>query len=320
MSQARASRVAAPGAWFVPWAWVRRVGGLAILAVLLWQLGTRPFLDALGTIDATSLLAATGIAVLTTLCCAWRWRLVARGLGVALPLPTAFAAYYRSQFLNTTLPGGVLGDVHRGVRHGRDVGNVGGALRAVVWERSAGQLVQLVLVILALLMLPSPVRTAMPVVAAVVVAGGLVCVALVAHGRARPGSGLRVKALRTVVTDVRHGLLTRATWPGVVLASALVVAGHAATFVLAARTAGATADPVRILPLALIAMLAMSVPMNLAGWGPREGVTAWAFGSAGLGAQQGISVAVVYGVLVFVACLPGAVVLLVSRRRATAPH
>ena len=37
---------------------------------------------------------------------------------------------------------GVLGDVHRGVQHGRGVGDVGRALRAVVWERSAGQVVQ----------------------------------------------------------------------------------------------------------------------------------------------------------------------------------
>jgi bacteriorhodopsin len=54
----------------------------------------------------------------------------------------------------------------------------------------------------------------------------------------------------------------------------------------------------------------MAVPMSIAGWGPREGVAAWSFGLAGLGAQQGISAAVVYGVLVLVASLPGAVVLL----------
>ena len=48
---------------------------------------------------------------------------------------------------------------------------------------------------------------------------------------------------------------------------------------------------------------------SVGGWGPREGVTAWAFGAAGLGVQRGVTTAVVYGVMVFVACLPGAVVL-----------
>ncbi len=50
---------------------------------------------------------------------------------------------------------------------------------------------------------------------------------------------------------------------------------------------------------------------SVGGWGPREGVTAWAFGAAGLGASQGVTTAVVYGVMVLVATLPGAAVLVV---------
>jgi hypothetical protein len=59
-------------------------------------------------------------------------------------------------------------------------------------------------------------------------------------------------------------------------------------------------------------LLATGVPTNIAGWGPREGVTARAFGAAGLGADRGLSTAVVYGVLVLVASLPGAAVLVVA--------
>ncbi|HMC67725.1 MAG TPA: hypothetical protein VKJ07_01115, partial [Mycobacteriales bacterium] len=51
----------------------------------------------------------------------------------------------------------------------------------------------------------------------------------------------------------------------------------------------------------------------------REGVTAWAFGAAGLGVQQGVATAVVYGVMVFVASLPGAIVLVVAWFRRTRP-
>jgi hypothetical protein len=53
----------------------------------------------------------------------------------------------------------------------------------------------------------------------------------------------------------------------------------------------------------------MMLPVNVGGWGPREGACAWAFGAAGLGATQGLTVAVVYGLSVFVASLPGAGVL-----------
>ena len=69
-----------------------------------------------------------------------------------------------------------------------------------------------------------------------------------------------------------------------------------------------TAPPSRMLPLALLVLLAAALP-NVGGWGPREGVTAWAFAAAGLGASLGVATAVVYGVMVFVASLPGAAVL-----------
>ncbi len=73
-----------------------------------------------------------------------------------------------------------------------------------------------------------------------------------------------------------------------------------------------------MLPLALLAMLAMVLP-SVGGWGPREGVTAWAFGAAGLGAEQGVATAVVYGVMVLVASLPGAAVLVVAWFRRPVP-
>ncbi len=101
--------------------WLRLLAGVAILGVVVWRVGTGPFVDGIRSVDARSLLVASLIALPTTLCAAWRWRLVARGLGVPITLPAATAAYYRSQFLNTTLPGGVLGDVHRGLSHGREV-------------------------------------------------------------------------------------------------------------------------------------------------------------------------------------------------------
>jgi glycosyltransferase 2 family protein len=293
------------------WRWVRPLVGAAILALLLWRLGAGPFLDGVRTIDAMSLSAAAAITALTTVCCAWRWSIVARGLGVSVPLRTAVAAYYRSQFLNSTLPGGVLGDVERGIRHGRDVGNTGRALRAVAWDRVAGQVVQVVVATGLLLTLPSPIRSSMPIVALALVAAASGMV-LLSWAVPRGGPSLWARALRAMASDLRTGLFARRAWPAVVLASVLAAAGHTLIFLIAARTAGSDASVAQLLPLALIVLLAMSVPTNIAGWGPREGVAAWAFGAAGLGAAQGVSTAVVYGVMALVASLPGAVVVVAT--------
>ena len=242
--------------------------------------------------------------MLTTVCCAWRWRIVAGGLGVDLPLGPAVAAYYRSLFLNVTLPGGVVGDVHRGINHGREGSRP--RLRAVAWERSAGQVVQVVLTVAVLLVAPSPVRAAMPLVALALLAAAAASRSRCACGPPPAGRGGRGCAAPSC-GDLRDGLLAGRAWPAIVLASALVVAGHAVTFLIAARTAGATAPLSRLLPLVLLVLLAAALP-NIGGWGPREGVTAWAFAAAGLGASLGVATAVVYGVMVFVASLPGAAV------------
>ncbi len=296
------------------WSSLRLAGGAAVLAVVVWQLGSAPILDGLRTVSVPAVMAASGIVLVTTVCSAWRWRLVARGLGAQLPLRTAIAAYYRSQFLNTALPGGVLGDVHRAVRHGRAVGDVGRGLRAVAWERSAGQVVQLAVALVVLTILPSPVRSSLPIAIAALLAGAFAAVALL---RALPAGGPSrwARVVRAAATDVRDGLLSRRALPGVVLASVLVVAGHTATFLIAARTAGSTASVTTLLPLAMLVLLAMAVPMNLGGWGPREGVAAWVFAAAGLGADRGLAAATVYGVLVVMTSLPGAAVLLVARHR-----
>jgi uncharacterized membrane protein YbhN (UPF0104 family) len=298
-------------------AWGGLVGSILTLAVLTWRLGTGPFLDGLRSVDSGALTAAAGIAVMTTVCYAWRWKIVACGLGVDLPLPAALAAYYRSMFLNVTLPGGIVGDIHRAVSHGRNVSDVGRAVRSVVWERFAGQVIQVLVTVVLLLVLPSPVRSFMPLVAIVVVAAVL---GIAFMARARPDNARSgwTRLVGGAAGDIRHGLLSRRAWPGVALASLLIVAGHAATLLIAARAAGTFLPASRMLPLALLILAAMVLP-NVAGWGPREGVAAWVFAAAGLGAQRGVATAVVYGIMVLVASLPGAAVLVVAWFRRSPP-
>ena len=69
------------------WTWARLVVAAGTLAALVWRLGAGPFIDGIRTVDGRALAAAAGLAVLTTVCCAWRWKIVARGLGVELSLP-----------------------------------------------------------------------------------------------------------------------------------------------------------------------------------------------------------------------------------------
>ncbi len=307
------------------WPWLRPLIGAGVLAALVWRLGTGAFVDGLRVISAPSVFAALGIGLLTTVFSAWRWCLVARRLGLRLPLMPAVADYYRALLLNAVLPAGVLGDVHRAVSHGRQSGDVARGVRAVVLERTAGQVTLIVAGGAVVLTRPSLYEplvhgiAAGPWVAVAAVAVLAVAVAVVIRScRHRIPARWR-RGVATTLADARLGLLARDTWPGVLLTSVATVAGHLALFVVSARVTGLSAPVTQLVPPMMLALIGMGVPVNIGGWGPREAVSALAFGAAGLGGAHGLTTAVVYGVLTLIAALPGAAVLL-RRRRTRAPR
>lgn len=233
-------------------------GGLLVIGFLVWRLGAGPFLDAMRATTWWAVALASVVTAGTTWCCAVRWSRVSARFGERLPVRTAYLAYYRSQLINATVPGGVVGDVHRGRRHG---------WLGVLWERGLGQVVQVALV--AGLLLPGPWRwVALAVLAVALAAGG-----------------------------------------AVLLLSGLAVAGHLAIFLVAAASVGVTLTPLQLLPIGALVLLGAAVPLNVAGWGPREGVAAWAFAAYGSSAAVGLAVSVTFGVLATVATLPGLLVL-----------
>ena len=83
--------------------------------------------------------------------------------------------------------------------------------------------------------------------------------------------------------------------------------------------AGSTAPLGELIALLMVIQIAAAIPLNIGGWGPREGAAAWAFAAAGLGAASGVTVSTLYAVLMLAAVTPGAGLLLkdaVLRRRA----
>ena len=257
-----------------------------ILVALALRLGSEPVLDGLRATTAPALVFALVVTAATTWCCARRWRVVAAALQDRVP-DAAYASYYRSQLVNSTLPLGVVGDVDRGARHG---------FRAVVWERGLGQVAQAALAIGLLVLVPSAVGwTAGPV--AVVAAGGVLVVVLLARRQ--------VRLLRSPALLCQVALLSLAA-----------SAGHLLVFVVASAPRGSTAPLLELLPLGALVLVASSVPTSVAGWGPREGVAAWAFAAVGLGAGTGLTVAVTFGVMSLVATLPGLFPLLRPARTA----
>jgi uncharacterized membrane protein YbhN (UPF0104 family) len=299
-----------------------RVGvALAVLAAVVWRVGAEPFVRGLLAVDLRAVIVVAGLTALATVAASWRWRVIANRLGARISLPRAVAMYYRSQFLNTVLPGGVLGDVHRALAHGSTSGDVARASRAVAIERTAGQVVQVAITLVVVAFVGAEFAgQVLLVVIVFLVAIAVACTIAAASTRLRA-------VLRRELSELRAGIGSRPALAQVCAASVVVVACHVTAFEIAVVSVGAHAPALQLASLALVVLLGASIPLNVGGWGPREGVAGWAFATAGLGSAPGVAASTTFGVLTMIALAPGAVIAVSGAWRArghgatrVAPH
>jgi len=292
--------------------WLRWLSGPFLLGLLLLGLDGGAVLHRLKAMDPTWCVAAIGTGVFYTTLSAWRWRFTAGRLGLSLPFRSALAEYYASIFLNQVLPGGVLGDASRAIRHARETGSSGGkgtAVRAVVLERLAAQVVM---------------------TSAALVCGAVVVVPALGHTVPRPAVWITVLVLTVAGAGVLGRLLARATrrrasghsWRGdlyravlapaavgiQLLSAVLVVLAYVLMYVVAARAVGVVTPLPALAPLVPPILITMLLPVSVAGWGFREAAAAAVWSLAGMGAAEGTAVSVAYGILVLAASAPGAAV------------
>jgi glycosyltransferase 2 family protein len=272
---------------------VRLILSVLLVAVLGLRIGARPFLVAGQVLSPAPIAAALILGLGTSTAQALRWRSVARAYGVAAGLSPSRAVQevYRSAFLNTVLPGGLAGDAVRVWRqHAGQTRHAGRTLPAaagsVVVERMSGT---------ALLLLAAA-AAALRVDRRLVVL--LLAAAAVAAAVAAPGLARLPPRARVTVLG----------WSLVAMAALL------AQFALAAAVLGTVPGRGDVVVLGVVLLAAGSVPLGLAGFGPREAVAVFAFTATGLTAESGVATSTAFGVLAVVSVLPGAVVLLCPGR------
>jgi len=310
------------GTWV---AGILRIGlTAAFLGGIVNLLGPREILGAVGALQpgwvAAALLLSLGQVALS----AWRWRFTAGRLGLALPFPVALKEYYLATFLNQTLPGGVMGDVTRAWRHAAGPSalattpppSLGASALAVVLERASGQGVMALAAVTSVICLPVAAPTHFPwtVPSAAMTLAGASAAAVLLRRRWR-GQSRGLLPPGGVGSSVHRALLARGVFPVQAATSAAVVLSYLATFLLAARAVGVETPWATLLPLAAPVLLAMLLPVTVAGWGVREGAAALLWGLVGLPPAQGVAVSMAYGLLVLLSSAPGAVILLLPGGR-----
>ena len=320
---------------------------LGLLAALLAQLDIAALRAAFAAPSPPWLALALALSVPQMALSAWRWQLTAASLDAPLPFRHAFAEYYLGSFLNQVLPGGVIGDANRARRHARrplaanralgaklgtrarpafgaDSGSGSGfsaesaagtrssAWLAVLLERSSGQVAMLLCALATLLLSPTiahvlgalPGRTQEPGLGPAQLALGLgagVLLVLILRGS---------RLLRTFARAVRLALLAPALLWRQLLSSLALATSYIAVYFCCTRMLGIDTPAPLLLALIPWVLLAMAIPLSMAGWGLREGAAALLWAAAGLEVSQGVAISIAYGTVVLTSTLPGAWVLL----------
>ncbi|RKR02417.1 uncharacterized protein (TIRG00374 family) [Kushneria sinocarnis] len=311
--------------------WLVSVG--LVLGLVLWLEPTRT-LPPLNQLSAGWLIPALLLVIPQVVISAWRWRLTARYLGLSLSMPRAVSEYWLAGFLNQLLPGGVAGDAARAWRHGKrgalpaeaahEISTQRGrALRAVIIERASGQLALLLVAVTAMALSTS----LQPLLARII--NGLLALddqplslrlALTLVLLGLPVIAARLLRrfpphwLRQLLCDIRSSWGAPQLWLGQLSSSLLVVATYIGVFCCTARALQLPLPLATLIPLAALVLMAMAIPLSIAGWGIREGAAALVWSLAGLPAEQGMTLSMTYGVVTLLSALPGALVLLTGFR------
>jgi len=250
-----------------------------------------------------------------------RWREVSAECGAPLALTQAMRYNLIGAFFNQTLPSSIGGDAVRLWLVARAGAGWRAATYSIFVDRAIG-LIALAIVIVASLpwsywLISDPSgRIALLFVDFAALAGGLGFLAL---GRLRWPWLKRwwathhIHACSVIANRVIFG---RQHGPKVASLSILV---HVLTVVIAWCVVRSIAAPVlfgQIFQLVPPVMLITMVPISIAGWGVREATMGLAFSYAGLLANEGVNVSLLFGAVYFVVGVFGGLVWILSAEKA----
>ncbi|HSV29323.1 MAG TPA: lysylphosphatidylglycerol synthase transmembrane domain-containing protein [Candidatus Omnitrophota bacterium] len=300
--------------------WVLK-GGLSV-GLISWVLSKVDLASAWAqakAIDPWMLVAAIGLMIVQIGLGAVRWGMVLRVLGAAFSWAQTVAVYYIGVFFSLVLPGAVGGDAVR-MWFSRKAGlPLHTAVNSVMLERAVTVygLVLLVCVTQPILQARVPELPGGWIFQALLAIATVGILALSVMDRLPESLGhLRVvRGLAQLAADTR-ALFFRPFKAAATLAVAM--AGHAnlsmAVYLLAI---GLNLDIHALDCLVLVppVILAMTLPISIAGWGVRETAMVTAFGFVGLAPEAALVLSVVFGVVTMATALPGGLVFLLSGTR-----
>lgn len=298
---------------------------IALSATLIWYFVGKSDLGAamedLRRVDAATVVAALVLFLAQMILVARRWGTLMHlvGVGDGFSFPRLVQIMWTATFLNTTLVSSVGGDAFRlwtVVRGGNPLGK---SINSIFLDRLAALMALMVLIAVSLPyvkeLLPDQDFWSYAMLIAVSLAG----FAALLHADRLPRRIRHwrlVQGLANLAADTRRLTLH--------MDNLLPVAGlslfvHLLSILVVYVLAGGLEIEISFLDCFFLVppvILAMTLPISIAGWGVREGAMIVALGLVGVPQESALVLSVLFGLGITLAALPGGVIWLFSRNRA----
>lgn len=304
--------------------------GIAVKAVvsiaLIWFLLDRVDAEKV-LVRARALELLAGGLALATLAVqiglvAGRWWLIARLIASPLRVRAALRIVMIGLFFNQTLPSSVGGDAVRiwlMIRQGAPLGK---AVNSVLSDRVLGFVVLVAVIGVSLPLVytrmdDSVTRTMLTTIVVAGAAGLTLFLCFAQKAAVFLSRGRYTRPFGVLAADFHQLLVQGWLTAAIVGLSAVTHLLSIAAIVFLASGLGLALGFLDCLVVVPTVLLVSTIPVSIAGWGVREGAMVAGFGLLGLGADDALALSILYGLAQIVVSLPGGVVWLVSRPRAS---
>ena len=289
---------------------------LGILWFTFSRIDARSVLDTASTMKPGPLILATTALAASIIAAALRWSLLTRrsaSIGAAEAISTTFAA----QFAGNVLPSSLGQDAVRALlsrRPGRDFAET---VSVIFLDRLCGVMGLCALMVMALPQVSALGRAEEAREATLVslaLAGAALAAALLIRLAPRLANAPRIVAKLFDAARLASELLTSRQGLIAVGASILVQSLVLLSLWLIAQSLGVRLSLQGAFATVPAAMFVSLLPISINGWGVREGAMVFSLGLAGVSGTDALATSLIFGGLLLVVSLPGAVTLLSKGR------
>jgi uncharacterized membrane protein YbhN (UPF0104 family) len=307
--------------------WASWATKLALTGGALWYLQEKVDLRAAWedgkTLSLPMFFVALWLMVVQVLICAARWRLVLQALAANLPFRQACEIFCIGNFFGQVLPGAVGGDAVRMWKTHRAGLSLTTSVNSVALERVATVFGLVLLVAACQPLLMDRLAGHFPVwIFPGLTAAGLAGIVVLSLLDRLPGAISHwrlVRAFAQLAGDSRRLFFHP---PKALLTLAVVILGHVnLALVVYALAVGMNLQVTALDCLVLVppVILVATLPISMAGWGPREMAMITAFGFVGVSKEHATALSVLFGALGVLIALPGGVFWMLTKREAGLP-